>query len=157
MGSFEEFHSLKSPLARYALALALFFFALLLRFIVAPEKGGLAFVTFYPAILIAFYICGLGPGIMTAVLSGLAGSYFFLPPYYSFPPDVHGQVNLLFFSITSFLIGILITRLYRYNDIHKHLASELESNSRHNALVLHTMPVAVYETDHEGSESPLMH
>jgi len=41
-------------------------------------------ILFLPAILFVTYFAGLGPGILTALLSGITLWYVFLPPYYSF-------------------------------------------------------------------------
>jgi two-component sensor histidine kinase len=44
----------------------------------------LPFTTYYPAILFATYIGGLGVGYYAAVLAGLIGWWAFLPPYLAF-------------------------------------------------------------------------
>jgi two-component sensor histidine kinase len=44
----------------------------------------LPFTTFYPAILFATYIGGLGVGCYAAVLGGLIGWWAFLPPHFAF-------------------------------------------------------------------------
>ncbi|WP_220636276.1 diguanylate cyclase domain-containing protein [Georgfuchsia toluolica] len=98
---------------RYSLAVVLFSLALLLRFLMAPVEGGLAFVTFYPIILITFYYCGSGPGILVSVLSGLAGEYFFIPPYRAFSTDIATYTPLAFFCVTAVLISLVIIRLHK--------------------------------------------
>lgn len=105
------------PLIRYSLALALFSLALLLRLILMPVQGGLAFVTFYPVILISFYLFGTGSGTLVSILSGFAGTYFFMPPYGGgFPTDSNTYISLAFFALTSLLIGVIITRLHSYSE-----------------------------------------
>ncbi len=99
---------------RYALGFALFLFGLLVRFAMAPQEGGLAFITFYPVILLSFFLAGTGPGVLTAVLSGLAGQYFFIPPYRSFPLDPGAYRSLAVFSLTASLMGWTISRLHGY-------------------------------------------
>jgi K+-sensing histidine kinase KdpD len=42
------------------------------------------FILFLPAILLVTFFAGLGPAILTSVLSGIALWYVFLPPFYSF-------------------------------------------------------------------------
>src|SRR6266705_4994718 len=43
----------------------------------------LPFITFFPALLVSAFLGGLGPGVLSLLLSALAANYFFLPPYYS--------------------------------------------------------------------------
>jgi two-component system, sensor histidine kinase and response regulator len=99
---------------RLALGLALFLLGLLARFAMAPQEGGLAFVTFYPVILLSFYLAGTGPGILTAILSGLAGQYFFIPPYRTLPLDPASYRSLAVFTVTVSLMGWIISRLHAY-------------------------------------------
>jgi len=100
----------------YRLSLALIFFALALfsRFTFLTHTTGGPFVTFYPAIILSFYFCGTFPGAMVAVLSGLAGAYYFMPPYNQFSASLHISYAIVFFSITSSLIGFFISRLHRH-------------------------------------------
>jgi K+-sensing histidine kinase KdpD len=42
--------------------------------------GNVPYLHFFPAILIAAWHGGLGPGILATALSALAAMYFFLPP-----------------------------------------------------------------------------
>lgn len=62
---------------RYALAIAIFGAALLLRFLIFPVNAGFRFITFYPATVIALYFCGTAPGLLVAALSAVAGYTMF--------------------------------------------------------------------------------
>lgn len=101
--------------ARYRFSLALMFFgvALIARFVFISQANGGAFITFYSAIILSFYFCGKVPGVMVSILSGLAGLYFFLPPYYQFSLSQNNYSPIIFFSITSMLIGVFISKLHR--------------------------------------------
>ena len=84
--------------ARYGLALGLAVLAVLLRFALNPVfPPGFPYVTFFPAIVVAVYLGGLGPGILCAALSGLAAWYFFIPPAFGFSFDVSVLFALAFF------------------------------------------------------------
>ncbi|MES2501341.1 MAG: diguanylate cyclase [Pseudomonadota bacterium] len=107
----DSYKKLKSSY-RFALALTLFAIALFFRFTFLPLSSGGPFVTFYPAIIISFYFCGLFPGVVVAVLSGLAGAYYFLPPYNQLSLNFQIPSSIVFFSITSSLIGVLIATLH---------------------------------------------
>jgi diguanylate cyclase (GGDEF)-like protein len=99
---------------RFALALLLFSLALFFRFTILPQGGGGPFVTFYPAIILSFYFCGAYLGLLVALCSGIAGAYYFIPPYNQFSIDVATYSSLMFFSITSGLVGFFISRLHRH-------------------------------------------
>ncbi len=98
---------------RLSIALALFGIALLFRFIFIPYSSGGPFVTFYPAIILAFYLCGAWAGALVALLSGLAGVYFFMPPYGQFDVGLRISSSVVFFAITSVMIGFFTTLLLR--------------------------------------------
>ena len=84
--------------ARYGLALGLAVLAVLLRFALNPVfPPGFPYVTFFPAIVVAVYLGGLGPGILCATLSGVAAWYFFIPPTFAFSFDVSVLFALAFF------------------------------------------------------------
>lgn len=99
---------------RFALALLLFSLALAFRFTLLPQSGGGPFVTFYPAIILSFYFCGAYLGLLVAICAGLAGAYYFIPPYHQFSIDATTYSSLIFFSITSGLVGFFISRLHRH-------------------------------------------
>ena len=66
---------------RYGLALVFFVVALGSRFElvnVLPDRG-FPFLTFFPAVLLATYLTGLGPGLLAAGLSFFAAWAFFHP------------------------------------------------------------------------------
>jgi len=82
----------------YALALLIFALALVARYgldYVVPER--LPFITFFPAVLIAAFFCGLGPSILVLVLSAAAGA--------AWTPAPAGASEVAFF-VASFLLFI---------------------------------------------------
>lgn len=86
-------------MARYGLAVALAVFAVLLRFgLDAVFPPGFPYVTFFPAIVVAVYLGGLGPGILCAALSGISAWYFFIPPAFGFSFDFTVLVALAFYA-----------------------------------------------------------
>lgn len=102
-----------SVINRLSIALAIFGIALLFRFIFVPYTSGGPFVTFYPAIILAFYLCGAWLGTLVAVLSGLTGVYFFMQPYAQFDFNLHISSSVVFFAVTSIMIGFFTTLLLR--------------------------------------------
>lgn len=68
---------------RYGLAVALSGASLAMRFAVdGLMPPGLPYLTFFPAVILTAFIAGPGPGILAAVLCGLAAWYFFVPPMF---------------------------------------------------------------------------
>jgi two-component sensor histidine kinase len=70
------------------------------------------FIVFLPAILIVTFFVGLGPAILTSVLSGIVLWYVFLPPYYSFELFPDGVVGLATFVFGS-AVGIALVHWLR--------------------------------------------
>jgi PAS domain S-box-containing protein len=74
--------------------------------LIDAATGSLAFVTLYPAALIAFYVCGNGPALLAIFLSGLACEYLFRPPVMGFGFSFSGYLALGFFYLNATLIGL---------------------------------------------------
>ena len=91
---------LGSPWVRYSLAIALVGSALAVRLVMLPENGGLAYNTFYPAVIAAVLLFGVAPGLLAIVLSATCAVYFFVPPYRSFVIEADYLISLGFFLLT---------------------------------------------------------
>ena len=67
---------------RYLFAAFLFLVALAARFMLVDllPAPGFPFLSFFPAVLLAAYLAGLGPGLLVAVLSTIAAWAFFMGP-----------------------------------------------------------------------------
>jgi len=88
----------------WTLATLLFVVALAARFAlvgVLPAHG-FPFLTFFPAVMLAAYVCGLGPGIAVSMASIVAARYFFIEPAHAFGGMSQGDtVALVFFPISA--------------------------------------------------------
>jgi len=90
----------RGPLPRYGAALLTFAAALLLRYAVnGVLPPGFPYLTFFPAVILTTFMAGRGPGAVTAVLSGVAAWYFFIPPYDSFALDGSVALALAFYAV----------------------------------------------------------
>jgi signal transduction histidine kinase/CheY-like chemotaxis protein len=70
---------------RYAIAVAAVMFGLIFRLIFLNELGiRFAFLTFYPAVIMAALYGGARPGLLATLLSVLATDYFWIEPEQSF-------------------------------------------------------------------------
>ncbi|MFZ1009069.1 MAG: DUF4118 domain-containing protein [Candidatus Sulfotelmatobacter sp.] len=89
---------------RYALAVLSAILALLLRRLAAPLLGeNNPYHTVWAAVVFSAWYCGLGPSVVTAMLSAVGVWYWFLPPTNSFTlgdpkSAISGMVAFLVFS-----------------------------------------------------------
>lgn len=82
----------------YGMAVGAFAAALALRFEIGSAlPPGFPYLTFFPAVILTAFVAGLGPGILCAVLSGLASWYFFIPPFRSFAIEASTAIALGFY------------------------------------------------------------
>lgn len=134
------------PAARYAIAIGLFLVALFVRF--AAEgvlPPGFPYLTFFPAIIIAAFLLGTGPGIVAAVLSFFAAWYFFIPPA-GFSIDRNSLVALAFFV---FIIAVDIAVIHGL----KRALDERRSEQARSARLAATRDVMFQELQHRISNN----
>lgn len=76
----------KPPLARFGVALGAVVLAWLIRQAITPIVGQerLPFIFFFPAVVVAAWYGALGPGLLAAVLGGLAADWFYIGPQHRF-------------------------------------------------------------------------
>ena len=101
--------NLRHPIVRYALALAIIVVAGLLRGALGSQFPGVVpFATFFPAVLIATLLGGLGPGLLATLLSALVSWFFWLQPGAPLAsPEAAVPVNLTLFVLAS--LGLVAT------------------------------------------------
>ncbi|HEX3448125.1 MAG TPA: DUF4118 domain-containing protein, partial [Isosphaeraceae bacterium] len=63
---------------------------------------------FFPAVLIAAYLGGLGPGLLATVISALAATFFLVEPLYSFA--IHSGSDAVALAVF-LLVGVIISGL----------------------------------------------
>lgn len=127
------FQPIRGTVPRYAAGIALFIAGSAVRFaadhLLPP---GFPFLTFFPAVILATFLAGRGPGIVCGVLSGLAAWYFFVPPLYSFGVNSGVATAMLFYAfvvaVDIMLIDGLVHRQRQLedNEIRLTLAAERE-------------------------------
>ncbi|OPY68739.1 MAG: Blue-light-activated protein [Syntrophorhabdaceae bacterium PtaU1.Bin034] len=70
------------------------------------------FVTFYPAVILASLLCGVGPALVATVLCGLIVVFWFLEPVNSFTVETVGDiVALAVFVASGIILAIISHRL----------------------------------------------
>jgi signal transduction histidine kinase len=98
----------------YGIAVVATALAVLVRDLLMPLWGyGLPFLTFYPAVMIASWYGGLGPGLVATSLSTFAALHFFISParpgHVQFP-DI---LALFLFTLINMLIASLSEKLHQ--------------------------------------------
>src|SRR5438093_818599 len=74
----------RSNLRRYAVAILSFAISLFIRLTLSSVLGPtVPYITFFPGIMVSGWYGGLGPGLVTTVLSATAAIYFILGPAFS--------------------------------------------------------------------------
>ncbi len=94
----------------WAVALLLFATSLAARLVLPPVLIGLAFITFYPAIVVATLICGWQQGTLVVLLSVLAGWYFFLEPTSTFASKDAAAIGIFLFAGGSVVLVVAALR-----------------------------------------------
>jgi len=102
------------PWVRYVLSLAICIFFLAARYAILPVNGGLAFVTFYPAVAISALLFGAGAGLFTVAISAAVASFLFLPPFWSFSMKPDGGLSVAIFVFSGTLICFLAHQMRRH-------------------------------------------
>jgi two-component sensor histidine kinase len=114
---------LKSPWQRYALAVAAFAFSFLVRYLLYGHLyGDRGYTVFIPAIILTTLLAGVGPAILTTVLSGAANWYAFMSPVF----QAHSAVALAMYATTAIIV---ISLSYWLRLTIDRLASEMASKT----------------------------
>jgi PAS domain S-box-containing protein len=105
----------RPALLRYGVAILALALAVLVRTLVQPLFGETTpFLFFFPAIMVAAWYGGLGPGLLVTGLSAAAANYFFIPPTFSFRvPNLLSVAQIGVFGGTGAFITLLNERLHR--------------------------------------------
>lgn len=106
----------------HVFGLAAFLVALAVRMAIGERlPTGFPYLTFFPAVILTTVLAGLWPGIVTAVLSGLAAWYLFIEPLnaFAFTPGV--ALALGFYVV---VVGVDIAVIHIMNVALERLAEE---------------------------------
>jgi two-component sensor histidine kinase len=113
--SFGE-RTLRAVASGYGLALVAFAVSLFVRAALNPwlfgPRGSISvvprgYILFVPAVLLVTYYAGLGPGLLTAVLSGLSIWYFFVPAPHHFGIGTSDALALPIFALSILVVSRL--------------------------------------------------
>ena len=125
--------------SRYLVAIGALAAALLFRYLVRDSLGfEVPYLQFYPAIIVAAWYGGLGPGVATTVLATMAAMYFFLPPAGFAVGDASDQLSLGVFVATGLVISWLNHRLHLTEAAHRTAAATATARAEQLDAILNT-------------------
>ncbi|WP_428032235.1 sensor histidine kinase [Ancylobacter sp.] len=118
----------RHPWLPHAVGVLMFALALGLRFAVdAVLPPGFPFLTFFPAVILTTFFCGLRPGIICAALSTVAAWFFFIGPANGMRLDGQTLLALGFFVV---IAAIDITLIHFTFSAADRLRTEKETTAR---------------------------
>jgi two-component sensor histidine kinase len=120
-------HARSNPTFKYTFCVATFLLALGIRLLLdSYMPPGFPFLTFFPVVILSTLIAGLWPGIVSAVISGLAAWYFFIQPAYSFELNYSVALALGFYAL---VVGIDIALIHFITRAIEQLRAERNRNA----------------------------
>ena len=100
------------PARRYGVAVLILLLGVALRLLL-PIDARVSYLVSYPAVLLVFYLCGGGPGLMAIAMATVAGYCVYTLPPWSGAPLAIGLWSTGAFVATSLLAGWIVVRLHR--------------------------------------------
>jgi PAS domain S-box-containing protein len=102
---------------KYMLTILFVALAAQLQWLLQTFGGSYAYILFYPAVMLAALIGGIGPGLLATVLSALSADYFFLQPRTSLlianPADV---LALAIFCFNGVFLTVIAQRVKKMTE-----------------------------------------
>lgn len=136
---------MKPRAARYAVSLLLIVAVLLLRFALQPWLGlSGPYLQFFPAVMLASWLGGIGPGLLAVTLATAASDFFFLRPTYSFAiAETADRVSLTLFALIGLAVVWLFEKARRSGLAHETAAVGASDQARELTRVTHRLSAVV--------------
>jgi PAS domain S-box-containing protein len=136
----------------YLAALGLVAASLLLRLLLHPWLGlKVPFLQFFPAIMIASWYGGFGPGVLATAVSAVAAMYFFLPPAGIAIGGAADAASLTLFVVVGVGISWLGRQHIRAELAHRGAAALAEARARRLNAIIETTVDAIIVIDAKGT------
>jgi PAS domain S-box-containing protein len=142
----------RSQVSRYTFTILAVTLATFLRFALTPFLNlEVPFILYFPTVVLCAWFGGLGPGLLSTALGGLASLYFFFPPQFSLAisePTALAQV--ITFSLAGALISIMAENLHRSRRRTEESEAMEREQSEKLRITLASIGDAVITTDAQG-------
>ncbi|HEX6215251.1 MAG TPA: PAS domain S-box protein, partial [Vicinamibacterales bacterium] len=138
--------------ARYLAAIGCVAASLGLRFMLSDYFGpNVPYLQFFPAILVASWYGGFGPGVLATALSAFAALYWFIAPQGAITiATIADAVTLTLFAVIGIAIAWLNGRLRAARDLARHEAQLATSRAERLAAVINTTVDGIIVIDTHG-------
>src|SRR5690606_38015040 len=141
----------RSAIRRYGAAIVVFVAALIIRYPLRGALGaGAPYLFFSPAVILASWYGGLGPGVLTTVFSIAAAAYFFMPPTGFAVTGPGDHLSLAIFGATGLFIAWLSQRLHDTQDAQGEATRTAVSRAERLDAILNTTTAGIIVTDSRG-------
>jgi two-component system sensor kinase FixL len=139
------------PLVRYGVALCALGIVLLIRYLFRDGVGlKVPYLQFYPAIMVAAWYGGLGPGVLITALSAVVAMAFLLPPEGIAVGDPADLASLSVFAATGLVISWLSDRLHRAEHAQRQEAAMATSRAERLDAILNMTADGIIVIDAAG-------
>jgi two-component sensor histidine kinase len=116
------------PWLAYGCVFLICVFSFAVRYVVQSEMPvGYPYIAFFPTVMLATFLFGLGPGIFAGALCGVVAWYAFLPPMFEVKLSRSILFAVVFYGAVAAINIVLIHTLQRIN---RRLVDERERNRK---------------------------
>ncbi|HKQ37540.1 MAG TPA: PAS domain-containing protein [Verrucomicrobiae bacterium] len=142
----------RSAALRYGIAAVAVLAATLVRFPLQPILAhSVPFLLYFPAVLIAAWYGGFGPGLLVTVAGSLASSFFWMAPYFAFAPLTTGNsVQLGLFVLVAAVMSWLVDLLHRTVISLKSAERDIRRHAERFRVTLSSIVDGVVATDRDA-------
>lgn len=119
----------RHPILGYLVALALVVLSTAARFLFEPYLRSLVFFTYFPAVMIAGWFGGFGPGILATFISALCVNYFWMGHSGQFSTTSEELIQITFFFVSGAMISAFNAALHLLLQTLERARSELKAHA----------------------------
>jgi PAS domain S-box-containing protein len=149
--SFPRSGRASGPVAAYAVAILIVIAAIVVRRVLEPWLGTNApYLLFFPAILVASWYGGFGPGAVATALSSVAAMDLYLPPIGLAIDSSTDGVPLVLFVTTGLAIAALNGRVRRTEEAHRAEAALSRARAEKLDAIINTTVDGIIVIDATG-------
>ncbi len=145
MSNVRSTQRLSTGAGRYAVPCFLILASLLVRLAFQRWLGvSVPYLHFFPAVMIAAWFGGLGPGIVATLLSATVAVYFFLKPHSFITLSAADAITLPVFVVIGIVISWLTESVRRSQAAQRDAAVTADQRARELEAIFEAMPDGVY-------------